>query len=99
MTEKEKFNAMLEFGYEKGKTAEEWYVSLLSSIASSLAIIADSVRKEDDEHMTPLETEKIVEKMYAIAKPHLDGNNYIKVIDVIKILKEDANNGEVVDNG
>ena len=49
MSEKEKLNAMLKFGFENVKTTDEWLVALLSSIASSLAIIADSMSREDGE--------------------------------------------------
>ena len=40
---------MVEYGNEKGKTTDEWLVALLTSIASSLAIIADSMSREDGE--------------------------------------------------
>ena len=45
MTEKEKVNMTI---YNKDKhTEDEWIVALLSSIASSLAVIADKIAEGD----------------------------------------------------
>lgn len=43
-TEREKFNEMMKIMQERGCSTDEWEVSLLSSIAASLAIIADNMK-------------------------------------------------------
>lgn len=40
------FNEMMERALKEQHHADEWTVSLLSSIAHSLAVIADSLREE-----------------------------------------------------
>ena len=47
MNQVEKINKLLDMGQEMGATTEEWHVALLSSIAESLAVIADEITDED----------------------------------------------------
>lgn len=52
MTQTEKISKLIYDGVEEGRSNDEWIVSLLASIASSLAIIADKMSEEgerDDE--------------------------------------------------
>lgn len=44
-TEREKVGAMIRYMQEKGSSRDEWHVSLLSSIAASLAIMADDLHR------------------------------------------------------
>jgi len=48
MTNHEKFTEALKFGQEHRVTTDEWLVALLSSIAESLAVIADEMKKDSD---------------------------------------------------
>ena len=45
--EKEKLDKTIKAGMEQGLTADEWYVAMLTSIASSLAVIADKLTEEN----------------------------------------------------
>ena len=49
MTNLEKLNELFKVGNAKSIPKEEWYISLLSSIAESLAIIADKMTENTDE--------------------------------------------------
>ena len=49
MKEVEKVQMIFEQGREIAETHEEYMVVLLASIASSLAVIADKMKEEDDE--------------------------------------------------
>lgn len=47
--EKEKLDKTIKAGMEKGLTADEWYVALITSIASSLAVIADKLTEKESQ--------------------------------------------------
>lgn len=52
MSETDTIERLIRHGQEKGTTTDEWIICLLSSIAHSLAIIADQMTRkgEKNEH-------------------------------------------------
>lgn len=47
--EKEKLDKTIKAGMEQGLPADEWYVALITSIASSLAVIADKLTEKESQ--------------------------------------------------